>query len=510
MATDAEQLQLDIRPESDIYSTYRRLAYQPWNAIAEFVDNATGNYFLHADALQEVSTGKPYLTVDVFYDKRDHCITVMDNANGMNLEEFTRAIQLAKPPEIVGRSEFGMGLKTAACWMGPEWTVTSKRLGETVEYSATMDIAVLQRDKPRTISIGERTGLSPDDHYTRVEIKRIKTYGRVFKTRTLGKIQGELGSIYRRDIKSGDIEINWQGAPVAWSLPKFKVQDGVTWKKDISITVEGKKVTGWIALFDPGNAAEAGFHIFRHGRLIEGGTRQGWKPYDIFKHPNSYMSQRLYGELDFDDWDVSHTKDRVERSGESETKLIDALRKASADYIAKAQIEKGTRKRPQLTTDAIRHIVETTANDLKENPDLIASMIVTEEGTIPEREIDDNQFSSLFENLPGGPVEISYTQASLPKLEWHVDGEGLFGEVLVDHGFPSDDLIQLVLNHRHAFVEKFVGSDTNVLKALVHLLYVDAVVEKLENQHGRFEPVIRRKIRDQFLSKLEPLDEDQD
>ena len=504
MAAKTEQLQLDIRPESDIYGTYRRLAYEPWSAIAEFVDNSTANYFLHSEILDEVATQQPYLEVDVYYNKDDHSVTVTDNANGMNLEEFSRAIQLAKPPELVGRSEFGMGLKTAACWMGPEWTVTSKRLGETVEYSAQIDVDVLLRDKPRTINIQKRTGLERELHYTTVEIRRVDRYDRIFRGRTLGKIGQELGSIYRRDINEGNIEIRWQGEPVSWQLPRFKVERGVTWTKKINITVAGKKVTGWIALFETGKAAEAGFHIFRQGRLIEGGTQRGWKPYDIFKAPNSFQSQRLYGELDFDEWAVSHTKDRIERSGEIETKLVKGLENASADYIEKAKEEKGTRTPPQLTTDAIRHIVETTAEELVENTDLIASMVVSEEGVIPEREIDDDQFSSLFETLPGSPVSINYTQETLPQLDWNLDDEGLFGDVLVDHGFPSDNLIQLVLNQRHPFMEKFVSSNTDTMKALVQLLYVDAVVEKLEKKVGGLEPNIRRKIRDQFLGKLEP------
>ena len=89
MAVEIEQLELDIRPESDIYATYRRLSYQPWNAIAEFVDNSTANYFLHSESLNALVGQQPYLEVDVYYNREDHSVTVTDNANGMNLEEFS-------------------------------------------------------------------------------------------------------------------------------------------------------------------------------------------------------------------------------------------------------------------------------------------------------------------------------------------------------------------------------------------------------------------------------------
>ena len=42
---------IKIRPTSSVYATYKRLSYQPWTAIAEFVDNSTQSYFDHKDEL---------------------------------------------------------------------------------------------------------------------------------------------------------------------------------------------------------------------------------------------------------------------------------------------------------------------------------------------------------------------------------------------------------------------------------------------------------------------------
>ena len=42
-----EQRSIEIRPDSGVYGTFRRISYRSWSAIAEFIDNSTQNYFEH-------------------------------------------------------------------------------------------------------------------------------------------------------------------------------------------------------------------------------------------------------------------------------------------------------------------------------------------------------------------------------------------------------------------------------------------------------------------------------
>ena len=62
---------INIRPAVSVYATYRRLSYRPWNAIAEFVDNSTQNYYDFRSELLEAyrrerRPGK--LRINVTYD----------------------------------------------------------------------------------------------------------------------------------------------------------------------------------------------------------------------------------------------------------------------------------------------------------------------------------------------------------------------------------------------------------------------------------------------------------
>src|SRR3546814_308299 len=100
---------VDIQPPSDIYATFGRLNYKPWYALAEFVDNATQNFFTHASRIAELTGEDALLDIDISYDSNARVLTVADNAHGMDLAELTRAMKIsAPPPDRSGRSEFGM------------------------------------------------------------------------------------------------------------------------------------------------------------------------------------------------------------------------------------------------------------------------------------------------------------------------------------------------------------------------------------------------------------------
>ena len=86
-------LTIDIQPPVSVYATYRRLSYQPWYAIAEFVDNSTQNYYNFKNELLEVY-GKEAdnFRIMVDYDPDENTLTIKDNANGT-----THAVGLKRP-----------------------------------------------------------------------------------------------------------------------------------------------------------------------------------------------------------------------------------------------------------------------------------------------------------------------------------------------------------------------------------------------------------------------------
>lgn len=109
---------IEIRPEVTMLSVLRHLNYKPWFAMAEFVDNALQSVIANNEQLQVLHDGKFQLRVDVKIDTSGPgLIVISDNAAGISEVDFPRAFRAAQVPEDrSGLSEFGMGMKSAACW----------------------------------------------------------------------------------------------------------------------------------------------------------------------------------------------------------------------------------------------------------------------------------------------------------------------------------------------------------------------------------------------------------
>jgi len=45
---------INIRPTTSVYATYKNIRYDPWTAIAEFVDNSTQSYYDNVSKLEGI------------------------------------------------------------------------------------------------------------------------------------------------------------------------------------------------------------------------------------------------------------------------------------------------------------------------------------------------------------------------------------------------------------------------------------------------------------------------
>jgi Histidine kinase-, DNA gyrase B-, and HSP90-like ATPase len=114
---------VNIRPGVSVLSVLRHLNYSPWFALAEFVDNSLQSYIENKSKLHELHGPAWRLRVSIDIDTSwPGRITIRDNAAGIGNDAFPRAFRPAViPPDRTGLSEFGMGMKSAACWFAPNW-----------------------------------------------------------------------------------------------------------------------------------------------------------------------------------------------------------------------------------------------------------------------------------------------------------------------------------------------------------------------------------------------------
>ena len=329
---------INIRPGVGYLSILSAINYTPYHATAEFVDNSIQSYLDNKAKLRKLHSNYK-LKIDIYVSGA--VIEVKDNAAGINKENYERAFQAAmRPKKQTGLSEFGMGMKTAACWFANLWTVKSKALGEDFATEAKFDIEKITKEKNDRLSY-KTSKMNKNSHYTIVTLKDLNHNPR---GKSVERIKDHLASMYRAFINKDEIEIRYNGSSLKYKEPKIlkavdmrDVDDEVInpkkkiWKKKFDFTFQcgnkKRKVHGKIGIRETMDGKRAGFAVFRRNRLIFGSDDQPWRPLKIIRQEGSAIAKRLYGELYFDDeMEVTHTKDNLNWSESDQESFLNKLK----------------------------------------------------------------------------------------------------------------------------------------------------------------------------------------
>ncbi len=337
-----------------ILSVLRHLNYKPWFALAEFVDNSLQSFLSNKDRLRKFEGRDFRLKVDIEFDvSADPRLIVRDNAAGISEADYARAFRpAAAPTECKGLCEFGRGMKSAACYFAPRWSVRTTALGEDVERTIRFDIDKIVGGNIELLKIHTKSA-RPDAHFTEVILDQLH---QLPQTKTLGKMKEYLADIYRVFSRDGQMELRFNGELIEYEEPRileapfFRTPraTGRVWKKAIDFDFgKGMRVAGFAAIRATGSTTKAGFALFRRNRLIQGGADEGYRPEYVFGKSNSYRYQRVFGELHLEGFAVSHTKDGF-RWDENEQPFLELLREHLDDAdLPLLQQAEGLRVRPK-------------------------------------------------------------------------------------------------------------------------------------------------------------------
>jgi len=487
---------INIRPTSGVYATYKRLSYQPWTAIAEFVDNSTQSFYDHKSELMSLKYAKGLIiSIDYIEDKENgDRLEIYDNAYGMEWEDFQRAIILDKPPKNTsGRNEFGMGLKTAACWFGSLWSVESTQLNSKNKYYAEINVDELGKYKTEEIDVLEES-VSPKDHFTKIVIRKLNK--KIRGPRTIAKVKESLSSIYREDIRSGIVKIFYNGSLLQFKEAPVYVEEingkKIEWKKDVNFVInhEGRELTvsGFIAIRIPGSVKDAGLTLLRRGRVIVGGSENNYRPYEIFGDSNSYAWQRLYGELHMDNWPVTQAKDSFDwhNSGLEEA-FIRNLLVHTQEYRRKAE---SIRVREKINTiDLIQNAVsELSKSGVIENLDVQVvdhnkdvvktdASITLAKNNVEETVVNNNETGVIIEGGEQADCRFKYKEA---EYLFHIilDVTNPIGHWLIVEQNGNYEYT-LTINMQHSFFKPLI--DKREFLPIITRLSIALVLSEIES-----------------------------
>lgn len=519
---------LNIRPDTGVYGTYKRISYEAWTALAEFVDNSTQSYYDHKKELQETKYWKS-LVIEIDYIENSESgdeLIITDNAFGMDYQDFQRAIILDRPPmKTSGRNEFGMGLKAAACWFGNLWSVESTALGSNMKYKTEVDIESLIKYKNEEIDV-EETEVNRKEHYTIVRIKKLNK--KIKGKRIEKKIHELLSSIYRVDLRSGEVEIYYNG--VLLEFPEVSPhidKNGKEWKKEINFNIPYKdgmdlNVRGYIGIRIPGSPKNAGYTLIRRGRVIVGGPEKNYRPSEIFGLSNSYRYQRLYGELEMDDWPVTQAKDAFDWSNEDlEAKFIEKLNELSEEFKLEAEDirvrEKVNINDVASTLKESLHVngsfsdvtVEVTKPDNNNNNDY-SEVLQQSVDDVNENEDKENQQLEESSGLgveieDNSPIRVAFTHNKKPYVFYVINdnlypkGQWLKMAVINE----ENNEYELTLNSLHTFFYPFIQKkDFLVILIKFSIALVISEIEAYKIEGGHIKPSTIRISMGKILEEL--------
>ncbi len=214
-------------------------------------------------------------------------------------------------------------------------------------------------------------------------------------------------------------------------------------------------VHGWIAIRQTGKQKYAGFVLLRRKRVIVGGPGEGYRPEEVFGAPNMFRSQRLFGELNMDDWPVNQAKDGFDWGGGLEDTFIEELAKVCEEY---GEFADNYRTAPESQ--------EVTQKEMEKAAKPTRLIVEREEfGHLLSRELKQDQISSeIAEVEPSGadlrPLSKGPIVYRIPmdgvrwilRLHWREKPDDPW--MIVQH--PSDCEIEVYLNTAHPFFSPYL------------------------------------------------------
>jgi SAM-dependent methyltransferase len=511
--TQGSIARINIRPGTKILGSLRHLNYKPWFALAEFVDNALQSFLANRDRLAAAGGGARLLVTIEVQGTPPGRISILDDAAGIATRDFERAFRPAEvPPDATGLSEFGMGMKSAACWFAERWQVSTSALGEDVERTVRFDIASIVENNTDELDVVPGRAAA-GSHFTNVVMEGLHA---PLVGRTLGKVKEHLRDIYRCYLRDGTLVLKVNGQPLSYQEPEILrapyyrdlASPPVLWRKDIDLDLgRGQHARGFAALRKEGKGAEAGFALFRRKRLIQGSGDEGWKHAEVFGSPNSYRHQRLFGELHLEGFEVSHTKDGFKWVDE------DTFANLLADYLDDGEIPllkqgEGHRQnapRPVMQRSAVAAVAG-TRDDMRSNLEG-AMPPAAEQAAAPEPETGQPPPASPAPRLADEELSFDFRGARWTVAVRVADDDGcgdwleVRNAVLVP-GPAGGRRIEIQVSSKHPFMTRFAQREPEVMQALVRIAASLGIAEALLQSVGGPNPTAIRRTANELLKDV--------
>ena len=490
---------VSIALNTKVYSTFRNLVNTIPNALGEYVDNSVQSYINNKEELHKVEKNyKLHIEINIDYENR--CITINDNAAGIDEKNYERAFEPANiPSDAKGLNEFGMGMKTASVWFADTWTVWTKALNEKVERVTSFDLNKVIADEKEDLDVVENIK-DLTEHYTKIKLTNLSKNAP--KPGQVEKLKKHLSSIYRAFLRNDEIEIFVNGTKLEapnydiLSAPYYKNPKGedVLWKKEINFDAGEYKAKGFIAILDRIQTGANGLVLLRRGRVIVGGGDEHFFPAAICGSLGTFKYKRIFGELELEGFEVSFNKNSFKAEDELQTLLEDIrdqLKSEELNIFAQAD---NYRQRPKDETEKISKDLKDSLDKGRKNDKPQSEPIISSYTPESKKELEEN--NKLLENAVA--KQTHEEKITIDDKEVKVVHEFIY-DTSSEHMYfvqIKDNVITCKINLEHPFFTSFdMFKKANNYLPIVKILTSFALAEYKAKEYGT---VNGANIRNQF------------
>ena len=504
MSDNKKLNQINLRPSAASISIYANMAYTHWGALGEFVDNSVQSYLTNQRKIQK-EQGRSKLTIKINTSTDDGgYITIKDDAGGIADKDIVRSFEIGTPPDDNTKlNEFGMGMKVASTWYAKYWSIKTKTSEDNVVKLIEVDVNKITRTNDANIVIEKFT---KNNNISFTEIKLEKLNHKPQAGQTTGKIKTYLASMYRMYIREGKVDIFFNNEKLTFTEIEYlndpREEDmenskpkKYDWKKNISFHYKNLNFKGFAGLRLVGSTSDAGFHLFRRGRMIET-TINTFRPEEIFDKSNSFPYQRIYGEVHIDETvKVDFTKTRLlwndATRQEFITKLKEELMRGPLNLIYKAKNHRSNKTRPQNFNQKNKLGLENASRKIAKASDAISTLPISDK--LSSKLIKTNKKDYSIVNT----VDIC-------GVKWSVQIISKKDPTIIDWLTVNEDKkkkkVQIIINIDHAFSQRYFPDDAVEIEGIYiiaqAIVTAEMTARKLNQENPSF---VRKALNKQLL-----------
>lgn len=230
---------VDITPTPRILRTLGEIPFQPWQCIAELIDNSIDAFLSQNGDSEDCSEKRIVVT----WSKEavalpSRTIEISDNACGMTIDQMQNAVRAGYTSnDPVGNlGLFGMGFNISTARLGEVTEIYSTRAGDDEWIGLLLDFDALMRSGKFDVPVIRQKKQSKSEHGTRIIVKKLKNGVPEVLAQKENEIRRVLQRVYSPLLRDTDIRIFVKGKQLmpqsrcTWSDRRYVIYD----KKQVS------------------------------------------------------------------------------------------------------------------------------------------------------------------------------------------------------------------------------------------------------------------------------------